>query len=1023
MPMKKIYVHFQRIRLLALSRERSFVIIMLLIFSGLIPSQSSAETSGFLKRSDLQATTINGKITDETGAILPGVSIIEKGTTNGTVSDSEGKYRMTVSSPTAVLVFSFVGSVSQQVIVGSQTEINIKLESDVSLLSEVVVVGYGTQEKRDVTGAVASVKSEDFNKGIINSPEQLLQGKVAGVNITSASGEPGGTQSIVIRGPGGVRTGSTPLFVVDGMALDNSSTMNSPQGSAVVNPLNFINPQDIESIDVLKDASATAIYGARGANGVVLITTKRGKSGKSSINYSTSFGFSKMARPLKVFTADEYRQQVVAVGGTVEDSLANTNWQKQISRTALTQNHNLTLTGGADKISYYASLGMQDQEGVLKNSNMKRYSGRINVTQKLWEDRLSVDLNLNATSTINKRPPTETIIGAAITMNPTFQPYDATGKPYQYTNATNPLRALELNEDITTINRIIGNISPSLKIVKGLVYKLNFGIDNSNSTRDVVLLPSLAGPQQDGRLDTYYQHNNNNLVENYLTYTMDKGDHNFSVLAGHSYQKFFIEGKNFSINKFPITGIDPRYNPGYGTDLTLTNNKPGGFAQKNELQSFFGRLNYAYKDRYLFTATVRADGSSKFGANNKYGTFPSFSAGWRISDESFMQSIPVSYLKLRAGWGQTGNQEIPNKITQASFTTQIASTTTYPLNGSTYPSGTTFTRLANPNIKWEVSTQTNIGLDFGFLNGALTGSVDYFNKVSNDLLLEMPPSDPIQPAPTYWTNVSNMKVTNGGLELALNYQYKAANGFAFNIGGNTTFIHNRVTGSPYTVIPSGSATGSGLTSATINGYVNDQPIGTFYLRQFLGIDENGLSVYLDKDGDGTTTDADRISAGSALPKTMYNFNAGASFKGFDFTVNFNGVSGNKVYDNTANSNFYITKIFKGVNTTAEAVQYPGESTVNAAQVSTRYLKDGSFLRLNNASLGYSFSPSALGLEQWITGLRLTVTGQNLFVITKYNGYDPEVNIDRSINSAISYGIDYLSYPKARTYMVGLNVSF
>ncbi|HEY8935668.1 MAG TPA: TonB-dependent receptor, partial [Cyclobacteriaceae bacterium] len=923
-----------------------------------------------------------------------------------------------------------VGTVTQEVSVGGQSEINVTLKADASTLSEIVVVGYGTQERKDVTGAVATVKSEDFNKGILNSPEQLIQGKVSGVNVTSSSGEPGATQSIVIRGPGGVRTGSTPLFVVDGMALDNSPTggttnPNNPGTGVSPNPLNFINPQDIQSITVLKDASATAIYGSRGANGVVMITTKRGKSGKSSITYSGNIGFSKMARPLKVFSADEYRKQVVATGGTLEDSLGNTNWQKEISRTAMTQNHNLTMSGGAEKLSYYASLGMQDQDGVIKTSNMKRYIGRINVTQKVWGDRLSVDVNLNATSTINKRPPTESVIGAAITMNPTYKAYDSNGKPHQFANATNPLRILALNEDITTINRVIGNVSPSLKLFKGLVYKLNFGIDNSNSDNDIVSLPSAAGPLQLGRLDSYYKSNNNNLIENYLTYTFTASNHDVTVMAGHSYQRFFIKGKNFSINKFPDVGVDPIDNPGYGQDLTFVNNQPGGFAQKNELQSFFGRVNYAFKDKYLFTATVREDGSTKFGANNKYGTFPSFSAGWRISEEDFMKSLPINNLKLRAGWGQTGNQEIPNKKTQASFTTMISAGTTYPLGSGSYPAGLYYSRLANPDLQWEVSTQTDVGLEFEFLNGALSGSVDYFRKVSSDILLELVPADPVQPAPTYWTNVKGMKITNSGLEAALNYQYRASNGFAFNIGGNVTFIHNEVTGSPYTVIPSGTATGSGLTSATINGYVNGQPIGTFYLRKFLGIDENGMSKYYDKDGDGATTDADRVSAGSALPKIMYNFNAGASFKGFDLSINFNGVSGNKIYDNTANANFYRAKIAKGVNTTSEATQYPNESTSNAAQVSTRYLKNGSFLRLNNATLGYNFSPAKLGLDKWLTALRLSVTGQNLFVITKYNGYDPEVNIDRTIagSSAISYGIDYLSYPKARTVMFGLNVTF
>jgi iron complex outermembrane receptor protein len=958
---------------------------------------------------------VQGRVVDaQTNEGLTGVSIAIKGKSSGTISDVNGNYALENVSENDVLVFSMIGYKTVEEVVGNRTSINVSLQQDVTMLTDVVVVGYGTQEKRDVTGAVASVKSEDFNRGIINSPEQLLQGKVAGVNVTSASGEPGGVQSITVRGPGGVRTGSTPLFVVDGLALDNSST------GGATNPLNFLNPQDIESIDVLKDASATAVYGSRGANGVILITTKRGKEGRSSLNYSSNFGISTMARPLEVFSASEYRKRIADVGGVLDDGNAYTDWQKQISRTAYTQNHNLTLGGGNDKLTYYTSLGLQNQEGILKNSNMKRYSGRMNVTQKFLEDRLVVDMNINATQTINERPPVETIIGNAISMNPTYSVHGADGKVAQYQNG--PLTPLDYNKDITTINRVIGNISPSFKITKDLVYKLNVGIDNSNSVRDIESLPNSVLLQQ-GRLETYLAYNNNNLIENYLTYSLNRNDHNLTVLAGHSYQKIFVQKRMFSINKFSSVDIEPRYNPGLGQDLTLANNQPSGSTLKNELQSFFGRVAYNFKEKYLLTATVRADGSSKFGANNKYGTFPSFSLGWRLSDEEFMRSLPVSNLKLRAGWGQTGNQEIPSKITQALYQTTLSSGTTYPLDGGSYPGGTTFVRLANPDIKWEVSTQTNVGIDFGFFQGALSGSIDYFNKISSDILLEVIPADPVQPSTSYWTNVKNMKIKNNGLELALNYKYQASSGFSFNIGGNTTFIKNKVEGSPYTVIPSGTATGSGLTSATINGYVNGEPIGTFYLKKFTGFDENGMSTYYDKDGDGAITDGDRVAAGSALPKTTYNFYGGVNFKGFDLTVNFNGVSGNKIYDNTANSFFYKTRLFKGLNTTPEAVKYPEESPNNAAPVSTRYLKNASFLRLNNLSIGYNFRPSALGIERWVTALRLSVTGQNLFVITDYNGYDPEVNTDRTLNGVTSYGIDYLSYPKARTYLIGLNVSF
>ncbi len=963
-------------------------------------------------------TTVTGRVTDATTQdALVGCSVVVKGTQRGTNTDANGNYSI-AAADTDVLVFGFIGFEKQEVPVNGRSTINVELKSSASDLSQVVVIGYGTTTKKDMTGSVKSLQSTDFNKGIINSPEQLLQGKVAGVNVTSASGEPGSSQSITIRGPGGVRTGSTPLFVLDGLALDNSST------GGATNPLTFLNPQDIESIDVLKDASATAIYGSRGANGVVLITTKKGKAGVSNLTFSTSLGIATLARPLNVYSADEYRKQVPAVGGVLEDLGANTDWQKEITRTAYTQNHNLSFGGGADKLSYYASLGVQNQQGILKQNNLKRYTGRINVTQKfLPDDRLSVDVNLNASYVNNNRPPIQSMIGSAISANPTYPAYGQDGKPFQEQNSTNPLIALSLQKDITTTNRVVGNITPSLRIIEGLVYKLNFGVDNSNSVQDLQSLPNEI-PFQIGRLETIYSTNRNSLIENYLTYTFSNTNHSFTGLVGHSYQKFFIQGRSSSINKFPISSIEPIYNPGLGQELTFAQNRPTGFAIENELQSFFGRVNYQFKDKYLLTATVRADGSSKFGANNKYGVFPSVSAGWRLSEEEFMKSSPFNDLKLRAGYGQTGNQEIPSKITQALFTSQISSTTSYPLTDTDpYVPGTSYVRLANPDIQWEVSKQTDIGLDFALFSNALSGTIDYFNKVSNNILLEVIPADPVQPANTFWTNVPDMTITNQGLELDLNYRYTAGNGLRANIGGNITFIDNIVEGSPYSVIPSGAASGSGLTSATINGYINGQPIGTFFLKEFTGFDDKGISTFRDADGDGIVTDNDRVALGTALPTRQYNINGGLSHKGFDLSFNFNGVAGNKVYDNTANSNFYKNKLAKGQNVTPEAIEATEESINNAAPVSSRYLKSGAYFRLNNLSLGYSFNTKSLGIDRWISGIRLAATGQNLFLITKYNGYDPEVNTDRQINGISSYGIDYLSYPKARTFVFGLNVTF
>ena len=1000
--MKKILPYHQELFLMK-STGLKLISFLMIILLGLSPSLSWGQGSG---------KTVKGTLVDATTKeALVGGNVLIKGTTKGATADANGQYSINVSDDKAVLVFRFLGYDSQEIAVGSRATIDVSLKANASSLEQVVVVGYGTQKKTDVTGSVKSVSSEAFNKGIINSPEQLLQGKVAGVNVTSATGEPGGSQGITIRGPGSIRVGSGPLYVIDGLPLDGGIG-------------NFLNPSDIEKMDVLKDASATAIYGTRGANGVILITTKKGKAGFSTMNFSTDYAISSLARPLPVLSAADFRTQVGKNGGILEDFGSNTDWQNQITRSAITQNHNLSLGGGAKNLTYYASFGAQMQQGILKNNQLDRLSGRMNVTQKFWEDRLIIDANISFSNVVNLRPPIESLLGTAISNNPTLPVYEANGTtPAKFLNASNPLITLNLNKDINTANRFIANISPSVKLAKGLVYKLNYGYDNQTAVRDIQSLANLV-PQQNGRLDTYNNSNQNSLVENYLTFNLEEGDHVFSALLGHSFQKIQYQGRTWSINKFPIVPTEPIYNPGIGQELTLATNRPGGSATINELQSFFSRLNYQFQDKYLVTATVRADGSSKFGSNNKYGYFPSFSLGWRLSEEPFLKNTSISNLKLRGGWGQTGNQEIPSKITQPLFTASVSGTTSYPLdNGSSYAPGITYSRLANPDIQWEVSTQSNVGLDFAFLNGALSGSVDVFNKVSSNILLEIIPSDPVQPASSVWANVANMQINNSGVELDLDYKLTTAGGWKYNVGGNLTLIKNEVVNSPYTVIQSGGASGSGLTSATINGYVNGQPIGTFFLKDFTGIDAKGVSTYRDTDGDGIVSDKDRISAGSALPSTQYNFFGNVSYKGFDLSLQFNGVSGNMIYDNTANNAFYKLKISKNNNVIPAAYALANESTSNAAPVSTRYLKDGAFVRLNNTTLGYSFDTQKMGINKWISTARLSVTGQNLWIATAYDGYDPEVNKNASDAGISSYGIDYLSYPKAKTIIFGLNLTF
>ncbi len=979
--------------------------------------------------SKIELRSIKGIVTDEKGEPLIGATVFVKGTDLGTTTGADGSFTITADEGD-VLVVSYVGYISKEIVLGNQDNLSIQLAANATILDDVVVVAYGTQKKSDVTGAIGGVDEDDFNRGVVTNPGQLLQGKVAGVNVSSVSGEPGAAQNVIIRGIGSLRSGTTPLYVVDGFVLDNSST------GLANNPLNFINPGDIESIDVLKDASAAAIYGARASNGVVVITTKKGTVGKTETSLSASTAFSRIAKQLPVFSADEFRNQVEAIGGRLDDFGGDTNWQDELTQTGISNNINLSMSGAAnERFSYYASVGYQTQEGILKNSNLERYSGKLNISQKALDGRLNIGFNLTAARTENLRPNITSTLVDMLEFNPTFSPRDADGKPALLDeNRLNPLARNDIYSDMAINNRILANITPSLEIVKGLTYKLNFGVDYSTTSRNVQWKPYV--PLADfsgGSLNSIEVENNNQLVENTLTYQLSKNVHSINILAGHSYQKFFIASRSTSFERFIDNGIDPVYQDHTSPDdLRTTVNS---LAEENELQSFFGRINYAYDSKYLFTATMRADGSSKFGDNNKYAYFPSFALGWNISNEDFFNSNNTVFdnLKLRASWGQTGNQEIPSKITQESFNETRSqsgsdSNNTYPLEPDQltldqYPFGVTFTRLANPDIQWEVSTQTNVGLDFALFNYRLTGTVDYFNKVSDNILLEISPADPIQPTATFWTNIPNMEIRNSGLELALDYSSDPARDFRWNIGGNISWIDNEIVDSPFSVLTTGVAQGAGQTGATINGYINGEAIGAFYMQTFDGIGPDGLNLFVDTNGDDVILDNDRTVVGSALPNTLYGFYVNLSYKDFDLGVNFNGVAGNKIYNHTAMSSFIKGKLAVSSNTTDFAVEFPNEEITNFNEVSTRFLEDGDFLRLNNLTLGYNLNTEKLGISNAIQRARLSFTGQNLFLITNYSGYDPEVSTGNTSGGIQTFGIDRFAYPSARTFLIGLDITF
>ncbi len=964
------------------------------------------------------AKEISGVVTSEDGQGLVGANVVVKGTQRGAVTREGGQFVVSAAKGETLLI-TYIGYGAREVQVGDQTRIEVALTEEETSLDEVVVVAYGVQKRSDVTGSIGSINSEEFNRGIVVNPGQLLQGKVAGVNVSNVSGEPGAAQDVIIRGIGSLRSGTTPLYVVDGFVLDNSTIGVSS------NPLNFINPQDIQSIDVLKDASAAAIYGARAANGVIVITTKKGQAGKTEMNVSATTAWSTISNKIDVFTAEEFVSQVNAIGGNLFDAGGNTDWQDELTRTARSNNINVAMSGAAsDRFSYYISAGVEDQEGILINSNLQRYSGRVNLTQQAFGGRLKVDYNLTGARTENSRP-NQGVIVDMIQLNPTIPAY-TNGEPTIVDDMLNPLLRNEIYSDNADNSRLLANIAPSIEIVKGLTYRLNIGLDYSTTNRDIQWKPyALLEGFELGSLTTVATRNENQLTENTLTYALDAGKSSFTVLGGHSYQKTLVQEKALSMSGFAANGVEPQFQ-----DQTSTQDRPttlNSFAVENELQSFFGRVNYQFDGKYLATATLRADGSSKFGENNKYGYFPSFALGWNLSRESFMTGSVFNNLKLRASWGQTGNQEIPSKITQLSFTESKSSNDTYPLNSTAsslddYPFGTIFTRLANPDIQWEVSTQFDAGIDFGIFNDRLVGTVDYFNKVSGNILLEVVPADPIQPTATYWTNVPDMEIVNSGVELTLELRNNPASEFKYGIGGNFTYIDNEVRNSPFAVLTTGSASGAGQTGATINGYINGEPIGAFYMKEFVGIGDDGLNQFRDTNGDGQVLENDRLVVGTALPNVLYGFYTNFGFKGLELSLNFNGVAGNQIYNHTTMSLFQKGSLASSFNTTAFAVEFPEEDITNSNEVSTRYLENGSFLRLNNATLGYTARPGQWGLGDWISQVRFTLTGQNLFVITNYTGFDPEVNTGSSTGGVQTFGIDRFTYPTARTFLAGINVS-
>lgn len=965
-------------------------------------------------------TSVNGIVTDEANQPLAGVTVIVKGTGTGTVSDINGQFSFKVPQSDATLTFSFIGY-KPQTIKATKETLKIVLAEDAQLMDEVVVIGYGVQKKSDLTGAVSSLKEKDFNKGVVTSPTDMIQGRIPGVNITTNGGEPGAGVSVRVRGANSIRSGQEPLYVIDGIPLDITDAQPAGASTAGVgsssakNPLNFLNPDDIESIDVLKDASATAIYGSRGANGVVIVTTKKGKEGKTKVSYSAYAGISELQSKYPVLNASQYNAARATLGLAAADLGSNTDWQDQIFRTAYSQNHSLSVSGGNKNSNYRASLNYMDQDGIILKTGMKKYSGRLNVSTKTLNDRLTIDVGLTAARTNDQRAPLGESGGvegdlllSALKLNPTYPVYNADGTYYQVSDQVrNPVAMINLTNDNTQTDRVLGNISATLNIMKGLNYKVNMSVDQSKATRKVTQDAQLSYMTDKGTATINNVELGNSMIENYLTYDFKLSNaHKFNLLAGQSYQKFRIYSYGMTESGFAKSTVDNLNELLLGkstqavvfSDITV-----------NELQSFFGRVNYNLLDKYLFTANFRADGSTKFGSNNKYGYFPSAAVAWRMSEENFIKQLDVfSNLKMRLGAGITGNQEITSKIASEALGTVTGAV----LNGgSTITPGYTLIRTPNPDIKWEKTTQYNWGVDFGVLKGRLSGTVDLFYKNTTDVQMY---TAAIMPTPSamVWTN-KDLNIINKGLEIALNGVIIDTKDFNWSANINFSKVDNKVENMTISKLPTGYPSGPGITGTPSQYIVNNESLGTFWGKTFLGFDAAGKSIFA-KDANGVDIEG---VIGNALPDFTYNFGTNVTWKQFDLSLNFNGVQGNDVYNNLANIMDQMTMFGSGWNTTATAVA-SGEATSNVLNYSSRFIEDGSYLRLSNATFGYTIK---LVNQKYINRLRVYVSGTNLLTFTKYSGYDPEVNATRYSNGVPAMGIGWTSYPKARTFTVGVNV--
>jgi iron complex outermembrane receptor protein len=992
--------------------------------------------------------TVSGKVVDEIDGVgLPGVNILEKGTSNGTVTDFDGNYTLQVGSD-AVLVFSFVGYASQEVVVGSQSVVNVQMAADVKQLSEIVVVGYGQQEAKDVTGVVAKVSEENFNKGVVVSADNLIAGKIPGVNVTSNSGEPGGQTSVRIRGGTSINASNEPLYVIDGVPLDNTAI--NPGGlTAGRNPLNFLNPNDIADVTVLKDASAAAIYGSRAANGVILITTKKGETGEGKLAYSGWVSVSNAVNKNDVLTGPEFRSALEQFSPSNLELIgnANTDWQAQVLTEAFSTGHDLSYSGGTEKFNYRGSLGYLSQEGILRGSETERISYSLNLGQELLKGDLQVDLSLKGARTEDIFPPN--VIGDANSFAPTQPIFDANSPfggffEWQQDLATdNPVANLNLYDETGVSFRNIGNINFDyaipVDVLDGFSVKLNMGFDIWNGRRERFQpltkrsQQSTETPQASNLSEVNVANfTRENLVFDFFgTYERElpEIDSKFDLTGGYSWQDFSSQFPEYRIARIPVVGFGSAQ-PGIGDPSTV---ELGNNFEDNRLVSYFVRLNYGFKDRYLLTVNYRRDGSSRFGPENQFGNFPSVALGWRISDEPFFSGLTSVFdnLKFRFGWGINGQQDGIGNFGFLPTGGLSRSDASAVIGGQTI-SGLRFSSF-DEFLKWEETEQINIGLDFGFFDGRLNGSVEYYNKETTDLLFETTAAALSNAQDFVTTNIGS--VENRGVEINLNGDVFSTDDLTWNLNFNVAYNKNEITklddDPNNTGLPVGGIAGG--VGQTISRHVVGEEAFSFFTFQHIR-DENGfpltdgvdwnedgsidnLDIYVDQNGDGQISEDDRIINQSPFPDWTLGLTSNTYYKNFDLSFTIRTSIGNRVYNNVLSTTGNLSGLRAATpsNIHRDALLYQFDDPQLFSDV---YIEDATFLRMDNITLGYQVPKFSDDIN-----IRVYSTIQNLFVITGYSGLDPEVGDQSNGVGLRAFGIDNNIFPRARTFLFGINVDF